>query len=335
MARKIDLKNFKKIKFTNLVTPIKYLANISKALGVDIYIKRDDLNEIGLGGNKTRKLEYLLGDAKAKKSTHILTLGATQSNHARLTATCATMSGFTCELFLKKSVDIDSYSYNNNGNILLEHILDTTIHRIDDDDHVSEHIDKRKDQLKKEGLSPYYIPVGGSNALGSLGYFDCYFEIQQQEKHLKTIFTHLCTATGSGGTHAGLITANKCVESPKQIIGYNVQPEENQLKLHTQNISNDLLQMIGCNELCIDKPEIVIKSAYAGCDYGIPEPIHFETIKFLAKHEGVFLDPVYTSKAFTGLLLDIDKGLFKKGDKILFIHTGGTPGIFAYNESFI
>jgi L-cysteate sulfo-lyase len=330
---RISLKKYPKVKLIENPSPIHHLQRISKVVGVDIYIKRDDLFSVGFGGNKLRKLEYLLGDAKKRGATHIFTIGAIQSNHARMTAIAAKMFGFEIELFLKKSVPVTEKSYFENGNIILNNIVNATIHEVQDNASAYKAVEERKLALKKEGGKAYIIPIGGSNALGTLGYVDCYFEILKQENELGVKFDLISTASGSGGTHGGLIVANVLSNVKTNIKAYNVEPDQGQLAAQTLKIANDALKLCE-SRVSLFNSDILLSNQYAGNAYGIPEDYHIETIKFLAKHEGIFLDPVYTSKAFTGLLMDIQNNVIKKGDKVLYIHTGGMPGIFAYPQYF-
>lgn len=329
----INLKKYPKVKLTDFPSKIYHLKQLSKLLGVEIYIKRDDLFAIGLGGNKLRKLEYLLGEATKQNASHIFTVGAVQSNHARMTAITAQMKGFEVELFLKKSVPLKTDTYFNNGNIILNKISDATIHEVADNDSAYRAMEARSKALKQKGDRVYIIPIGGSNALGTLGYVDCYFEILKQQADMGIQFDHICTASGSGGTHAGLIVGNLLAKKNTNIKAYNVEPDEIQLAAHTLKIANECLLLCD-NKTILTDEDIHISSEYAGIAYGIPSDFHIDTIKFLAKHEGIFLDPVYTSKAFTGLLMDIKNSIIKKGEKVLYIHTGGTPGIFAYEQYF-
>jgi len=326
----VDLKNYPKLNLLNRFTEIQYLEKWSKSLNVHLYIKRDDLNGVGFGGNKVRKLEYLLGDAQAQQATHILTLGAIQSNHARLTAVTARMKGFEVELFLKESVAIAEPAYQLNGNIALNKIVDVRMHRIPNDNKMHEKIEARMEEIRAEGGRPYFIPVGGSNAIGNLGYIACYDEILKQQDELNTTIDYIVVASGSGGTHGGLLIGQLLREGKAQVKAYNVQPEHEELVEHTVDICNETLAWF--NKPKIDSSSIALDSSYSGKAYGFPEDYHLKTLKDLAKEEGVFLDPVYTAKAFSGLVKDIQKGVYPAGSTIVFIHTGGTPGIFAYND---
>lgn len=326
------LDKFPKVSLFSNTTEIQALLELSKKYGVNLFIKRDDLNGVGFGGNKVRKLEYLLGDAKHKGATHILTLGALQSNHARLTAITSKMLGFEVELFLKESVDIPKEAYQKNGNIVLNSIVDCKMHRIANDNYMMHKIEARMDEIRKEGGIPYFIPVGGSNSLGNLGYLACYSEIMDQSKELGVHFDFVSVASGSGGTHAGLLLGQLLSKTNTTIKAYNVQPEHDELMCHTLKICNETLSLLGHGSL--NKSEIDLCSSYSGQAYGFPEEYHIKTLKDLASTTGIFLDPVYTSKAFYGLLRDIDSGNYPKNSNILFIHTGGTPGIFAYQDWF-
>lgn len=327
-----DLKGYPKLQLLNRATEIQYLSHLSTQYDVHIYVKRDDLNGVGFGGNKVRKLEYLLGDARHQNATHILTLGAIQSNHARLTAITSKMKGFEVELFLKESVAIDKDSYQRNGNIALNNIVDVPMHRIPNDSRMMSTIEARISEIRALGGKPYFIPVGGSNALGNLGYIDCYVELLKQQEELGVTFDYVVSASGSGGTHGGLIIGQILTEGTMYVKAYNVQPEHDELVDHTLEICNETLTWFDRNP--ITKDAIDLNSNFSGKAYGFPEDYHLQTLKEVAKTEGVFLDPVYTTKAFSGLLHDIKSGVYEKGSNIVFVHTGGTPGIFAYNDWF-
>lgn len=331
--RKINLKQFPKVKLIERPSQIQYLKNISKQLGVEVYVKRDDLLAVGYGGNKLRKLEYLLGEAKKQEATHIFTIGAVQSNHARMTAIAAMMNGFEAELFLKNSVPIRQSEYHTNGNVLLNKIIDVTIHPVENNKHAYERIAEREKELLAQGERPYVIPVGGSNALGTLGYMDAYFEILNQQNEVNVKFDWIATATGSGGTHAGLAIGQALSPEAIPVKGYSVEPNAQYILDHTLAIANEALKMIG-EETLLKAKDLYFSEEYSGEAYGIPSPIHIDTIKWLAKYEGIFLDPVYTSKAFTALIMDIKNGVIKAGSKVLYVHTGGLPGIFAYPQYF-
>ncbi|OYD42537.1 D-cysteine desulfhydrase family protein [Sphingobacterium cellulitidis] len=325
------LKNgFHRINLLNQSSPLLFLKSLSKELDTPIYIKRDDLTEIGTGGNKLRKLEYLLAEAKNQNANRVITIGARQSNHARLTAITGKMLGFEVDLILKNSVPMDTESYQLNGNLVLDNIVDANIHEIPNDGTASNFILSLTRHYETEGDRVYFIPVGGSNIVGGLGYARSVYEIEEQSKNLGVDFQHIALASGSGGTHAGLIAGYEILGKKVFIQAYNVQPDREPILGETKKITEGILEIFGISA----NPDYHLSNDYVGEAYGIPNKETLATIKHLAKSEGVFLDPVYTAKAFTGLINDIKLGKYPKGEPILFIHTGGVTGLFAYSNWF-
>ncbi len=316
------------------ISPLVHLRQLSKRTGTDIFMKRDDLTELGLGGNKLRKLEYLLAEAKKQGANRIITVGARQSNHARLTAVAARMAGFTVDLVLKNAVPQDTEDYQLNGNIVLDNIVDARIHEIPNDGTASAYISSLINHYEEAGDQVYFIPVGGSNKVGGFGYARAAYELVEQCRFLDLDFTQIALATGSGGTHAGLLAGYHLQDrADVRIQAYNVQIDREPLLTETQTIYQQILAE--CAEgTKADMGSIQVSNAYVGEQYGIPSPETLETIKLLAQTEGIFLDPVYTGKAFAGMLGDIKKGQVTAGEPILFLHTGGIPGIFAYSNWF-
>ena len=317
-------------------TAIQLLSNLSRQLkGVQIYIKRDDAIPFGLGGNKLRKLEYLMGDAIAKGCDVILTTGGIQSNHARLTAAVASYAGIECELILTQEVAIRSQEYLHNGNILLEKLIGSRIHTLSDNEDATAFMENRKNELIRLGKKPYIIPLGGSNDIGNLGYVKCVDEILDQAKEIGVSFDKIVVANGSGGTHAGLLAGAILNKLDLNIIhSYSVILPWQQACANTFEKAKSLIQLLKA-DVAISENEINISSEYLGKGYGIPTHEMISVLKLLARTEGIFLDPVYTGKAFAGLLNDIEQGKYNGGSNILFIHTGGIPGLFAYGEHII
>ena len=322
-----------RIKLLNYISPILFLKTLSEELGTPIFIKRDDLTEIGCGGNKLRKLEYLLAEAKNQKANRIITVGARQSNHARLTAITSKMLGFQVDLVLKNSVPIDSDNYYLNGNLVLDQIVDANIHEISNQEASSQFVHNLINHYETVGEKVYFIPLGGSNFIGGLGYARVVYEIEEQIKQSQVNFKHIVLASGSGGTHAGLIAGYELLQRKVNIQSYNVQPEIEPLLAETKKITQEILSTFGLSNKSLEI-EYQLCNDYVGEGYGIPNKLTLQTIKHLAKCEGLFLDPVYTGKAFTGMVEDIKKGRYPKGEPVLFIHTGGIPGLFAYNNWF-
>jgi L-cysteate sulfo-lyase len=326
---------YHKYPFLEGPTRIQPLTKLNKQLnGVEVYIKRDDIMGMGLAGNKLRKLEYLIGDALQKKAGVIITSGGLQSNHARLTAVAASYAGINYELILTSPVPIDDADYTQNGNILIEHILDAKIHTLPKGADSQVFIDDRLKTIKENGGTPYLIPLGGSSPIGCLGYAACFYEIMEQSNELGFQFNQIVIPNGSGGTHAGLLAGLKSAAAKDiQIKSYTVLASLASAKKTTYEKALAALHLLN-PELSLTEEEIDIDPNFLGPGYGIPTPAMVHAVKLLARTEGIFLDPVYSGKAFAGMIADIQAGKYPKGHRILFIHTGGLPGLFAYKSAF-
>jgi len=313
----------KKIRLGHYPTPFAKLENISRETGLNLYIKRDDLCGVLFGGNKVRKLEYLLADAKAKGMDVVLTAGGAQSNHAALTAACCKKLGITPVLLLKKRGVTET-----KGNLLLEQFLDAEVRFIDTDSYAEVYAEGERlmEELRKKGKRPALIPVGGSIPLGALGYLDAAEEIAEQARVLIPggKIDHIVCCSGSGGTHAGLVTGAK--KLGVKVTGIVVSVET--------DFQNEILQLArGTARLAgidadIALDDITLKD-YIGPGYAKPSEEGTAAIRFMAEREGIFLDPVYTGKAFAGLLDLRKKNYFKDDETVVFVHTGGGPALFA------
>lgn len=314
-----SLDEFPRLTLGALPTPIQKLENISRILGTNVYIKRDDMTGLALGGNKVRKLEYLLADAKAKGAEVVFTTGGAQSNHAMLTAACCRKLGMTPILILKNRGVTD-----REGNLLLEYLMDTDVRFMDTDSY--DDIYAEMDRVGQALGKPYYkIPCGGSNALGSLGYVACAREIAEQSHSLDLHFDHLITAEGSGGTHAGMALGARIFLPETKVTG--VMVDDSPFDQITPAIMREAAQL-----LTYDLPilnEEVYHVNMCGPGYAIPSKEGNEAIRLMAKNEGLILDPVYTGKAFAGLIQMASQGAFRKNDNVLFLHSGGAGGLFA------
>ncbi len=296
-------------------TPIRRADNISRLLNTNVFIKRDDLTGLGLGGNKVRKLEYLLADAREKHAEVVFTTGGAQSNHAMLTAAAAGRLGMKPILILKKRGVTDRV-----GNQLLEHLMGTEVIFMDTDSY--EDIYREMDRLGAELGVPYYkIPCGGSNALGTLGYVDCAAEIRDQGIH----FDYIVCAEGSGGTLAGLALGAKLFLPGTKVCGMMVDTDP--FDEITPRLMRESAALLG-ESLEISRRDFELRNL-CGPGYAIPSEEGNRAISLLAAEEGIFLDPVYTGKAFAGLLQMAEEGAFRETDNVLFIHTGGAGGLFA------
>ena len=331
----VDLSRFARIRLLDEPTPIQELKRLNAELGgVRIFVKRDDFTAIGGGGNKLRKLEFLLGEAKAQGADTVITVGARQSNHARLTAAASAHAGFKCELVLLRTVPRDDADYVNNGNILLDDLFGATVHDLPKDADVGALVAQRFEALTKEGRKAYFAPVGGSSAAGCLGYVFCALEIEAQSERMGLKFANVITANGSSGTHAGLAAGFAASGRGARFSkSYAVYYDGEKTRGITLNIVRDTLKHLGSN-VALSESDIVVDGDHRGEGYGIPTDGMRAAVRLMASTEGLLLDPVYSGKAFAGLLHDIHAGKYRRGDNVLFLMTGGVPGLFAYQSVF-
>ena len=307
--------DFDRISIGVFPTPVQKLDNVSRLLGTQVYVKRDDLTGLGLGGNKVRKLEYLLADAKAQGAEVVFTTGGAQSNHAMLTAAAARKLGMTPILILKKR-GVTA----RQGNQLLEHLMGVDVRFMDTDDYAD--IYAEMDRVGKALGRPYYkIPCGGSNALGTLGYVDCAREIRDQGLH----FDHLICAEGSGGTMAGLALGAKLYLPGTRVTGMMVDSDP--FEEITVRLMREAAALLDA-DVQVSTEDFDLRDL-CGPGYAIPSQEGNAAVAMMAENEGLFLDPVYTGKAFAGLIAMAREGAFKPTDRVLFLHSGGAGGLFA------
>lgn len=315
-----------KIKLANLPTKIELLEKLSKELGKNIYIKRDDQTGTEVSGNKIRKLEYAVKEALDNNCDYLITCGGIQSNHARATAAVAAKLGMGCYLVLRGQEDNEL-----EGNYFLNKILGANIKFVTEKEYRynrTEIMESIKNELLKKGYKAYILPEGASNGIGSLGYYNAFNEILVQEKELGIKFDAIVCTVGSGGTYTGMYYGNKVANNDAAVYGINIAGD----KEYFQNIIESLLhETIKYTklEISIDKNDINIIDGYPGLGYALSTKEEIKFIKWLAGLEGIILDPVYTGKAMYGLVEEIKKGNFDKHNNILFIHTGG---IFGWNS---
>lgn len=307
--------DFDRISIGVFPTPVQKLDNVSRLLGTQVYVKRDDLTGLGLGGNKVRKLEYLLADAKAQGAEVVFTTGGAQSNHAMLTAAAARKLGMTPILILKKR-GVTA----RQGNQLLEHLMGVDVRFMDTDDYAD--IYAEMDRVGKALGRPYYkIPCGGSNALGTLGYVDCAREIRDQGLH----FDHLICAEGSGGTMAGLALGAKLYLPGTRVTGMMVDSDP--FEEITVRLMREAAALLDA-DVQVSAEDFDLRDL-CGPGYAIPSQEGNAAVAMMAENEGLFIDPVYTGKAFAGLIAMAREGAFKPTDRVLFLHSGGAGGLFA------
>ena len=307
------MNHFEKASLGLFPTPLHRLPNISRELGTNVWIKRDDLCGVALGGNKVRKLEYLLADAKRKGYDLVMTTGQAQSNHAMLTAACAMRMGMDCILVLKKR-GITA----RKGNQILNHLMGVEVRYVDTDSY--DEIYDEMDRIGRElGRKVYKIPCGGSNALGSLGYIDCMKEIAESGQH----FDHLVCACGSGGTAAGSVLGAKLYLPDTRVMCAMVDNDPfDRIVPRIMKESADLLGI----DVEIPVPDLL---DMCGPGYSIPSEEGNAAIAMMIRLEGIVLDTCYTGKAFAGLIRRARAGEYRPTDNVLFLHTGGAGGLFA------
>ena len=317
-----ELSSFPRIPLAILPTPLVRLENISRMLGKNIWLKRDDMTGISLGGNKVRKLEYLLADAKAQGADYVLTTGGAQSNHAMLTAACANRLGMKAILLLKKRG-----VWEKKGNQVLNALLGADVRFIDTSDYADIYAEMERicADLAAQGHKGYCIPVGGSVPLGSLGYVGCVEEISRQAAEKSMNVTHIFCATGSGGTHAGVALGAKIFMPGTKVIGAMVDDDPfDRIVPELMAGAAKLLEY----DLQIEPGDVNLIDM-CGPGYAIPSDEGNEAIRMLARAEGLILDPVYTGKAFAGLVKMCREGALADAGDIVFLHSGGAGGLFA------
>ena len=315
-----------RISLANLPTPIEKLDRLTQKWGgPDIYVKRDDLTGIALSGNKIRKLEFVIAEAQARGADLLITCGGIQSNHARATAVAAIKSGMKSYLVLRGQEGDEV-----NGNLLLDFLVGAKVKYITAEDYstrVDEIMAELAEDLKRQGYHPYVIPEGASNELGAIGYLAATEEIVEQLHKLKLDIDYIICAVGSGGTHAGLLLGQKLYNQKYKVIGFNVCDDEAYFIAKISRISKGAIDRFSF-KVDFKNDDVKIIDGYVGEGYALNRQEEIDFIKQVALEQGLILDPVYTGKTLFGLKDQISKGRFKKGEKILFIHSGGLFGLF-------
>ena len=321
-----NLTRFPRLELIGAPTPLEYLPRLSDHLGREIFIKRDDTTPLAMGGNKLRKLEFLAADALREGADTLITAGAIQSNHVRQTAAVAAKLGLHCVALLENPIGTRAENYLSNGNRLLLDLFNTQVEMCDALTDPAAQLDELATRIEAQGYRPYVIPVGGSNALGALGYVESALEIAQQCDGAVEI-SSVVVASGSAGTHAGLAVGLEQLMPQAELIGVTV----------SRSVADQLpkvvaLQQAVANSLELQaKADITLWDDYFAPGYGTPNEEGMAAVKLLAQLEGILLDPVYTGKAMAGLIDGITQKRFKDEGPILFVHTGGAPALFAYH----
>ncbi|WP_409455799.1 D-cysteine desulfhydrase [Pantoea sp. CTOTU46764] len=322
------LHQFPRLELLGAPTPLEHLPRLSDYLGRDIFIKRDDFTPVALGGNKLRKLEFLAADALREGADVLLTAGAIQSNHVRQTAAVAAKLGLKCVALLENPIGTTSENYLSNGNRLMLDLMDVEIVMVDALHNPTEQLAAQAEHLEAQGFRTYIVPVGGSNALGALGYVECAQEIAHQSEGVVD-FAAVVVASGSAGTHAGLAIGLEQLLPETELVGVTVSRKvEAQLPV-VERIRSALAEQLEVQA----KAPITLWDDYFAPRYGEPNEEGMVAVKLLARLEGIMLDPVYTGKAMAGLIDGIAQNRFRREGPLLFVHTGGSPALFAYHPS--
>lgn len=330
----MQLARIPRVRLGHLLTPLEPMPRLSKALGgPEIWIKRDDCTGLATGGNKTRKLEFLMAEALAMGADIVITQGATQSNHARQTAAAAARLGLDCHILLEDRVQTTDSEYYYNGNVLLDRLHGATVAAYPGGLDMNAEANAVGQAMRKQGRKPYVIPGGGSNATGALGYVLCAQELAQQTTELGLAFDHLVLATGSAGTQAGLAVGLKLFNLDINLLGIGVRLPQAQQESNVLKLAQATAAKLDQPDL-VDGTDIHANCDYVGAGYGKPTQAGLEAIEMFARYEGILLDPVYAGKGAAGLIDLIRKGMFAKSDRVIFLHTGGAVALFGYSAAF-
>lgn len=328
-----------RVALTDAPTPIQPLKRIEEAMGsalngVKLYAKRDDLLALGGGGNKLRKLEYLMGDAATKGCDTIIATGGIQSNFTRVVAAACAREKLACELVLASLVPQTDDEYERNGNTLLNDLFGAQVHVLGRGENAVDFAKQRATELTAHGRWPYLTPGGGSNSLSALGYVRCALELDTQLNWNGLKEAIIVTPNGSNATHAGLLAGFKALgRSPQRLRAFTVLASAADSRNTTLAMANGALELLGMSDR-LGTEDVQIADDQRGQGYGIVTEAMIEAVRLMANHEGLLLDPVYSGKAFAGLIGDIRAGRYPKGSSVVFLMTGGTPALFAYRRAF-
>lgn len=330
----MNLAQFPRRRYTTGSTPIQPLNRLSDLLGgPSLYIKRDDMLGLAGGGNKARKLEFLMADAMAQGADTVITCGAVQSNHCRLTLAAAIQEGMNCHLVIEERVP-GSYRSDASGNNFLFHLMGVDgMTVVPTDTNMMSVMQEVAERLSRQGRRPYIIPGGGSNAIGATGYIACADELESQLFDEALNIDMVVCASGSGGTHAGLVAGFHGSNSRIPVVGINVRFPKEQQEDTIYRLASEAADRVGVLSE-IPRENVVCFDEYVGPGYSLPTSEMVEAVNVVARLEGILLDPVYTGKAMAGLIGLIRQGYFTKSQRVLFLHTGGWPALFAYTDLF-
>jgi L-cysteate sulfo-lyase len=328
----MQLTDFPRVSLAHLPTPLEHLPRLSEHLGgPDIYVKRDDCTGLATGGNKTRKLEYSMGEALQQGADTIVTVGAVQSNHVRQTAAAACKLGLKCEVLLEHRIAEPSETYSNSGNVFLDRIFGANLREYPGGTDFDKAMEEIVDEVRAGGGTPYVIPGGASNKVGALGYVNCAIELLAQAGEQDLVIDHVVTATGSAGTQGGLIVGLKALKSSVPLLGIGVNAAKDAQEEKVYKLACETAEFIGKPGI-VARDDVIANCDYVGDGYGVPTEGMNEAVMMLARFEGLLFDPVYSGKALAGMIDLIRSGKFDDARNIVFLHTGGSAALFAYSD---
>jgi L-cysteate sulfo-lyase len=325
---------FSPVRFAHLPTPLEPLPGLTEHLtrdtgqGPALWIKRDDCTGLAGGGNKTRKLEFLLGDALANDADTLVTQGAIQSNHVRQTAAAAARFGMKCEIILEARTGSNAQDYNRSGNVLLDELLGARLRTVPGGTDMNQELAKVAAEVADAGGRPYVIPGGGSNSIGALGYAECALEMVAQANEMGLEIDRIVTATGSAGTHAGLVAGLAVMGADIPVLGIGVRAPKDVQEANVFRLALETAALLGHADR-VTRDMVVANCDYVGAGYGLIDAAVIDALKTIARTDAILLDPVYTGKAMKGLIALAQSGEFD-GETVVFLHTGGAQGLFGY-----
>lgn len=346
-ALKRKIASFPRIQLAHLPTPLEKLDTLSRKLErYNIYVKRDDQTGLAFGGNKTRKLEFIMADVISQGADSVVTWAGVQSNWCRQTAAAAVKMGIRSSLVLFRRPEFEAHV---DGNLLLDRMFDSSIQLVDMDEEskllelkeVSTYIEEAVEREKKKGFNPYTAPIGGSlvegsmkEPLGAIGYLNAFIEIMEQSMEGGIHLDSIVLATGSCGTHAGLLAGAMALSPDTRIIGISVSEERDTVVRYLSSITDSTFELLGIN-MKTGEESMLVFDDYLEEGYGVYTANVANALQLVAGTEGILLDPVYTGKAMSGFLDLLDKDYFREGENILFLHSGGTPALFPYRDDIL
>src|SRR5436190_9048272 len=332
----MHLARFAPVRFAHLPTPLEPLHGLTEDLvrpgggGPTLWIKRDDCTGLAGGGNKTRKLEYLLGDALTTDADTLVTQGAVQSNHVRQTAAAAARFGLKCEIILEHRTGSQAVDYNRSGNVLLDELLGAQLRTVPAGTDMNAALAEVAAEIEAAGGRPYVIPGGGSNPIGALGYVECAMELVNQANELGLVIDRIVTATGSAGTHAGLVAGLAVMGADIPVLGIGVRAPKDVQEANVFKLAQETAILLGHRDR-VTRDMVVANCDYVGAGYGLIDDGVIAALTTIARSDAILLDPVYTGKAMKGLLALAGQGAFD-GETVVFLHTGGAQGLFGYQS---